>query len=190
MIRLCVELVPLDGPLAVERTDLAPGFTALVDDKLLRHYRITFEIGRVKNKNKNPVAEKEIRELEVELLRKDPLGGAVTTLTLTVATAQLNAHIHSRGLSTRELLMHRDQFSNQQIPLADRSMILEQHKQRVDNEPHSERSKARRMHILSKTHIVVGDLVSIYGYRNKSRARNNYLMVSVDGVWCSIRTCV
>ena len=58
MIRLCVELVPLDGPLAV-RTYPAPGSTALVDDKLLRHHRITIEIGRAKNKNKNPVTEKQ-----------------------------------------------------------------------------------------------------------------------------------
>jgi len=46
------------------------------------------------------------------------------------------------------------------------------------------------MHVLSKTHIVVGDLVYIYGNRNKSRARDRYFEVSVDGVWCSIRTFV
>ena len=90
---MCVELVPLNGPLAVVCTDPAPGFTALVDDKLLRYHRIAIEIGRVKNKNL--VTEKAIRELEDELLRKDPLGGAVTTLTLTVANVQLNARIRS-----------------------------------------------------------------------------------------------
>jgi len=58
-----------------------------------------------------------------KLLRKDPLDGAVTTLTLAVATAQLNARIRSRGLSARELLMDQDKFSSQQILLADRLMI-------------------------------------------------------------------
>ena len=126
MIRLCVELVPLDGPLAV-RTYPAPGSTALADDKLLRHHRITIEIGRAKNKNKNPVTEQAIRELEDESLCKHPLDGAVTMLTLAVETARLNDRIRSRCMSTRELLVHRDQFSSQQIPLADRSMVLEQH---------------------------------------------------------------
>ena len=40
----------------------------------LRYHRIATEIGRVKNKNTNPVAEKVIHELEDELLRKNPLG--------------------------------------------------------------------------------------------------------------------
>ena len=82
-------------------------------------------------KNKNSVAEKAISELEDELLRKDPLGDAVATLTLAVATAQLNAP---------------------------------------------------RMHVLPKGHIVVGDLLYIYGNRNKSRACDRYLVVAIDGV--------
>ena len=56
----------------------------------------------------------------------------------------------------------------------------------VDNHPHSERSKAPRIHVLPKTHIMFGDLVIIYGDRNKSRARDRYLVVSIDSVWCSI----
>ena len=35
LIRVCVELIPLDGPPPVNRTDPAPGFQALVADKLL-----------------------------------------------------------------------------------------------------------------------------------------------------------
>ena len=57
----------------------------------------------------------------------------------------------------------------------------------------SERSKAPRMHVLSKAHIVVGDLVVvvyIYGDRNKSRTYDSYLVVYVDGVWYSIRKVV
>ncbi|KAK2178798.1 hypothetical protein NP493_530g01054 [Ridgeia piscesae] len=65
---LCVELLPFNDPLAIVRTNAAPGFAALVDDKLLRHHRITIEIGRVKNTNKNPSAENAIRELEDELI--------------------------------------------------------------------------------------------------------------------------
>ena len=56
LIRLCIESRPLDGPPAVIRTDPAPGFKALANDVLLRSHRLSIEIGRVKNNNKNPVA--------------------------------------------------------------------------------------------------------------------------------------
>ncbi|KAK3748513.1 hypothetical protein QZH41_008577, partial [Actinostola sp. cb2023] len=95
LIRLCVEMRPLDGPPAVIRTDPAPGFKALTEDKFLHQQRITLEIGRVKNPNKNPVAEKAIQELENELLRLDPLGGSISSVTLAIATATLNARIRS-----------------------------------------------------------------------------------------------
>lgn len=76
----------MDGPPAVIRTHPAPGFKALVNDPLLKKQRITIELGQAKNPNKNPVAERAVQELETELLRQEPLGGAVSPLTLAVAT--------------------------------------------------------------------------------------------------------
>ena len=53
LIRLCIEMRPLDGPPAVIRTDPAPGFRSLLNDELLQQHRLSLEIGRVKNPNKN-----------------------------------------------------------------------------------------------------------------------------------------
>ena len=78
---------PMDGPPAVICTDPSPGLKALVDDPLLKKHRITIELGQAKNLNKNPVAERAVQELETELLRQEPLGGAVSPLTLAVATS-------------------------------------------------------------------------------------------------------
>ena len=64
---------PMDRPPAVIRTDPAPGLRALVNDPLLKTYRITIELGQAKNPNKNPVAERAVQELETELLRQEPL---------------------------------------------------------------------------------------------------------------------
>ncbi|CAB4013223.1 Retrovirus-related Pol poly from transposon opus [Paramuricea clavata] len=80
LVRLCIELRPLDGPPAVIRTDPAPGFKALVNDPLLRSDRLSIEIGRVKNNNKYPVAERAVEELQNELLRQDPSDGYVSLL--------------------------------------------------------------------------------------------------------------
>ena len=52
---------------------------------------------------------------------------------LTTATAPLNAHIHSQGLSAHEMFMQRDQFTNAQIPLSDQSRIEDQQPQRRVN---------------------------------------------------------
>lgn len=187
LVRLCIELRPLDGPPAVIRTDPAPGFKALTNDDLLRHHRLTLEIGRIKNTNKNPVAEKAVQELESELLRQDPLNGPVSPLTLSAATATLNARIRSRGLSAREMLTQRDQFSNSQLPINDRELITKQNENRKDNHPHSERSKAPSGKIIHPPTLAVGDLVYLYADRNKSCARDRYMVVSIDGNWYNIK---
>ena len=49
----------------------------LATDPALKKYGLTIEIGRLKNKNKNPVAEKAIQELEYELKRVQPEGGPI-----------------------------------------------------------------------------------------------------------------
>ena len=86
LARLVVGRHPLDGPQAVIRVDPAPGFVSLKNSNALQHLGISVEIGRVKNTNKNPVAERAVLELEEELLRQEPGGGPVTELSLAIAT--------------------------------------------------------------------------------------------------------
>jgi len=119
-----VGLHPLDGPQVVIRVDPAPGFVSLKNTHALQHLGISVEVGRVKNTNKNPVAERVVLELEEELLRQEPGGGPVTELSLAIATARLNSRLRSQGLSSRELWTQRNQFSNEQIPINDLRHIL------------------------------------------------------------------
>ncbi len=144
LIRLCPELRPVSGPCAVIRVDPAPGFASLANDEELRRHKINIEIGRVKNVNKNPVAEKCIAELIDELLRIAPEGGPVSPLTLAIATANLNTRIRDRGLSSREMWFQRDQFTNCQLPISDLELIRQQHSHRIYNHPASQKSKAPR----------------------------------------------
>ena len=156
IIRLCIQMGPLDGPPAVVRTDPAPGFKALTEDQTLKHHRITLDLGHPKNHNKNLVAERAVQEFANELLRHDPLGGPMTLLTLAVATASLNARIHSCGLSFREMWTQWDQFSNHQIPLHNQSIIVNQ-RGRVINHTHSEKAKAPILRCRPANNITVGD---------------------------------
>ena len=187
IVKLCLKMRPMDGPPAVIHTDPAPGFRALVDDPLLKKYRITIELGQPKNPNKNPVAERAVQELEMELLRQEPLGGVVSPLTLAVATSALNSRIRSRGLCLREMWTQRDQFSNQQLPLANDHLIAFQHELRLSTHPHSECTKAPLQQRRPTPLIDVGDLVYLHSDLNKSRARDRYLVVAIDPPFCDIK---
>ena len=190
VIQSCIELRPLNGPFVVVRTDPAPGFQALVNDKTLHSHRISIELGRFKNANKNPVAERAVQEVREHILKIDPTAHAVSSLVLSLAVASVNSTIRQCGLSAREILTQRDQFNNRQLPISDRECILQKHRSRIANHPSSEKSKASHQNYPPSSAVEVGDLVYLFCDRNKSRARNRYLVVSTDGEWCQIRNFV
>ena len=84
----------------------------------------------------------------------------------------------------------RDQFSNEQIPLTDEALVEVQLKQRLDNHPFSEKSKAPLAPRRSVPSLEIGDLVYLHSDGNKYRARDRYLVVSVDPPFCNIRKLV
>ena len=187
LLQLILDMTPMQGPTAVVRCDPAPGFYSLKNDKTLLSNGIALEIGRTKNKNKNPVAEKSIQELEDELSRQDPSGLGVTPTQLCHATNRLNSRIRSCGLAAREIWTQRDQFNGEQLPINDRDIISSKYLSRVSNHPSSERSKCPPLRLAQRTKVKPGDLVYILSDRDKTRSRNRYLVSSVDGIWCYIR---
>ena len=65
-------------------------------------------------------------------------------------------------------------------------MIHAQHQKRTDNHPHSERAKTPTGSVGPSCDASVGDLVYVYSDRNKSRARNWYMVTSIEGNWCNM----
>ena len=96
------------------RIDNASALKALKSDSVL------------KNDNKNPVAEYAVKELGLECLNICPEGGLVTTVTLALATANMNSRIRHHGLSAKEVWTQRDQVTGDQLALDDRQIILKQ----------------------------------------------------------------
>ncbi|ESO93173.1 hypothetical protein LOTGIDRAFT_175608 [Lottia gigantea] len=175
---------PIDGPPVSVRVDPAPGFTPLVSDQTLLKLGISLEVGRIKNPNKNPVAERAIQELQDELLRQEPGGGPVTPLGLSITTARMNSRVRSHGLSAHELWIQRSQVTNQQIPISDREVILFQHSRRLANHPYSFRSKNHRR---PNTVAKVGDLVYLTCDGIKDKGCERYIVTSTDDNWFYIR---
>ena len=123
LVQLCLAFQPLEGPPAVIRVNPTPGFQSLIDDEILHTYWLTLEIGRKKNIDKNPVAERAAQELETEFLHQDPCGGPVSLLTLSISISRLNSRLRSRGLSAREMWFQRDQYNNNQITVNDSQLV-------------------------------------------------------------------
>ena len=76
-----------------------------------------------------------------------------------------------------------------QLPIDDTNIIRTQHQQRLRNRPYSERSKCpKETRVHTPFHkIAVGDLVYLRTERDKTKARNRYLVVLIDHPWCFIK---
>ncbi|CAC5380497.1 unnamed protein product [Mytilus coruscus] len=171
LIRLLIPLKPLNGPSVVVRVDPAPGFRLLSDDSYLKQLNISIEIGRVKNQNKNSVADKAIAELEDELLREERDQSPLSENTLLIDTTRLNSRLRQRGLSSRELWTQKNQFTHEQLPISDMNLIRAQHEARNKNHGFTEISKCSRPG-RPIPDVSIGDLVYLYTDRSKTQARD------------------
>ena len=161
------------------RVDGAPSFAPLVTDKELLYGGIKLEAGRLKNINKNPVAEKAVQELEFELKREYPDGRKLSPHGLALVTARLNMRIRNRGLSAREIVFQRDGYTGDQLNIDDRVLAEQQHASRESNHQSSARSQVKVKERVKKCHINVGDLIFAKSDGNKHIARDKYIVTAV-----------
>ena len=92
------------------------------------------------------------------------------------------------GLSSLELWTQRNQFTHEQLPLSDYQVILDRHKHCSTNHAYSEKSKNPRGLIANTPPLQVGDIVYLFSDKDKSRARDRYVVVSIDTPWCFMKT--
>jgi len=164
----------------IVRVDGAPGFTSLASDKYLTAAGIQLEIGRMKNRNKNPVGEKGVQELENELKRVHPDGSAVSESTLAQVTATLNSRIRNRGLSAKEIVFQRDNITGEQLHFLDDHLSKQQQVFRQNAHGPSARSQAKNGLPSRISSVEVGDIVFIKGDGDKHHSRERYLVVNKD----------
>ena len=169
----------------IARVDNAPGFKSLNDDSILKKNYITLDFGRKFNKNKNPVIDKGILELHTELLKYTPEGGPVSALNLAIVLNYLNSRIRNRGLSSWEMLFQRDQLNQVQLDIPDATLSKMQQDIRIKNQKYSAISKARGGPIAKSSPVCLGSIVFIKDDGDKTRARDKYLIVDVNGEQCT-----
>ena len=169
------------APQCTIRIDNAPGFSPLKEDEQLIERGITLEFGRVKNPNKNPVAEKCNQELEAELLRLDPSGNPVSNVMLQDAVHLLNTRVRNRNLSAKELLFCRDQITLQPLDVNDVDISHKQQELRNKNHLPSALSKSKGRSSPPETVFDIGALVHIKHEGDKFKAREQYIIIAKQG---------
>ena len=190
LIIMISEVRPNPQSSALVRVDNAPGFLPLKSDSTLSSHNIQLDYGRIHNKNKNPVIEKGIRELGSEILRLVPEGGAISSQQLAVIVNQLNSRIRNGGLSAWEILCQRNQYTGEQIDVNDLVLSEQQGQLRVANQQYSSKHKARGNPPAQEANIVKGSLVYIKSDGNKTRGRDRFIVVEVNGDSCVVQKFV
>ena len=162
------------------RTDNAPGFKSLSGDSDLQQLRVSIDLGRVLNKNKNPVADKCISELITELLKVCPEGGKITPVILSFAINTLNSRIRNRGLSAWEILFQRDQHTLEPLEISDSILASDQCENRSKSHAVSAKSKSRNAPVATQYIVAPGSLVYLKEDGGKDRLRERYIIVSLE----------
>ena len=184
LIKQCNLLRPSPASQITIRLDPASAhqalFNSLKSNPHLIRNNINLELGRTLNKNKNPVIDKGIRELIREFLILQPEGGPVSQLTLSQAVANLNCRYRDIGMSAQEMWTQRDQVSGEQLPIADRDLIIHQYSTRNKNHPYSQKAKSHGKPPYPTTKVKVGSLVFVHTDRSKLQARQRYLVTQVN----------
>ena len=118
------ELIPEDG--LVMQVDNCPALVTLASDAELKRFKIDIDVARKKNKNSNPVAEKAVKEFRQEKLKFRPEGGKLSETERSIITASLNKIIRGRNVSSKEIILNRDQFTSENLNLDDSKLADEQ----------------------------------------------------------------
>ena len=172
---LCCLPIKFDN--SIVRVDCAPALSKLANDYSLSAQGIFLDLGNPKNINKNPVAEKANQELEKELLKVDPTGNPVSAVVLLQAIRVLNSRIRSSGLSSREMLLGRDQVTGHKLKVTDKQLSRSQEATRKKNHGYSAKCKARGGPPAKCYPLPVGTLVYIKGEGDKFNPREPYIVV-------------
>ena len=135
LIETTAELKPPSG--CTVRVDGALPFQSLLQDSDLRFLGIDFDLARLMNCKKSPVAEKAIQELERDLKRAHPDGNPISQSQLALATATLNLRLRNGGPSAREIVQQRDPHTGDQLNISDNLLGAAQHAKLLANHPSS-----------------------------------------------------
>ena len=179
LITMLADLVPDSG--STVQVDAATSFQSLAEGKgkSLSNFNIQLDIGRINNKQKNPIAENAIKELRKEWLRLKPNGDSLSEIDLATITSLINSRIRLNGLAPKEVMLKRSIHDHQDIQVQDILESSGQYERRVKSNNQAKVKDSLIYKKPTKPDIKVGDLVYLKNDLSKSRAREEYITVKV-----------
>ena len=139
--------------------------------------------------------DRKIQELHKEIKMCAPSHNVINVKILAKATAVVNERIRGSGLSSKEILFSRDQFSHENIPIVDEDIAKETMEKRNVNNEHSAKSKATVKQLEKPANASEVNLVFLKKDGNKTNKRDLYLVTKVNHsnetvVICKLLNCL
>ena len=178
IITCTVELIPEEGLLL--QVDNCPALVSIQNDAELARFKIKIDVARKKNKDSNPIAEKAVKEFRLQSLKFKPEGGKISDTERALITSSLNKTVRNRNVSSKEILLNRDQFTSEALHLDDSELANKQLVSRQDNHPLSAKSKVKNGVPATPTVVWPGALVFLKKDISKLKGRDLYIVVSLD----------
>ena len=161
------------------RVDQAPGFKSLAKQKKeLDDLGIDLELGNAKNKNAVAIVDKKIKELNDEI--KKLSNTVIDFKILSKATSIVNEKVRHQGLSSKEILFSRDQFSNTNLDLNDEHIAEDKMKKRIESNKYSAKSKAQIQVEAIAANAKKGHIVLMKHETSKHSRRELYIVLDTD----------
>ena len=182
LLSLLLDLVPDTG--AEVRFDGAAAFQSLEVESVtanttLNKMGIKLVIGRTLNKNKNPIGENAVKELEKKILRFKSSQGPITTTDLSIILKNINSRVRSNGLSAKEMTLRRDTLTNKPIDVLDDLIKSKQSTAREQSSKNSLKYKSKFKKPTPDQQFSVGDLVLIREGSSKNKPRDTFIVDSI-----------
>ena len=165
---------------ATIRCDGATALASLAaeaEDKssILFKNNIKIDVGRLQNKNKNPVAENAIKECAKEIARHKPHVNILSDEDLAVIQKTMNDRIRSRGLAAKEIMLRRDLLSSKPVDIQDTELA---DKQLADRQAVTNRDKPSNP-LQQKPVFSIGDLVYLIEQLSKHQQRQTFIVTAL-----------
>ena len=138
------------------------------------------EPGDCKNKNALALVDKKMKELEDEIKKASPKKNTLTVKTLARATAAVNEKISHQGLSAKEILFSRDQFTSDNLEINDEELAEEKMKIRERENVYNAKSKSTISTPAVPANARKGQLVFLKKDGSKLERRDLYLVTEAN----------
>ena len=120
-----------------------------------------------------------MKELEDEMRKMNTLGG-INVKILTKATSIVNEKVRHQGLSAKEILFSRDQFSQANLALDDEAIALDKMEKREEKNVANAKSQAKLKTPSIPANAIKGQIIFLKHEITKHSKREMYIVLETD----------